>query len=166
MCGVRRSRDSHGILTVVCGVGHSSDSHGSLWGWALQGFSGLGVGHPGFSRQSVGLGTPGMLTVVCGVGHVGLGTPESLTRFSRWSVGLGTPGIVTAVCGVGHSRDSHGSLWGWAVQGFSQHWARDSHGSLWGWAGFSRQSAGLGTVGILTAVCGVGHSRDSRGWAL
>ena len=59
------------------------------------------------------------------------------------SVGLGTPAILTVVCEVGHSRDSHSSLWGWALQGFSP------------------QSVGLGTPGILTVVCvGLG------GWAL
>ena len=51
-----------------------------------------------------------------------------------------TPNRPVESVGVVHSRDSHGSLWGWALQGFS--W--DSHGSLWGWAlqGFSRDSHG------------------------
>ena len=99
------------------------------------------------------------------------------------SVGLGTPGIFTVVCGVGHSNNSHGSLWGCALQGFSRDshgslrgWAlqgflRDFHSSLWGWAlqGVSRDSTvvcGVGTLeiltgfsrGILTVVCGVGQS--------
>ena len=48
-----------GSLKAVCGVGRSRESHGGLWGWALQ----------GVSRQSVGLGTPGSLTAVCGIGQ-------------------------------------------------------------------------------------------------
>ena len=72
----------------------------SLWGWALQGVS--GVGH---SRQFVGLGTAGSLRSlwggalqgVSGVGHfsqsLGLGTPGSLWGWAlQGSLGLGTPG--------------------------------------------------------------------------
>ena len=67
---------------------------------------------------------------------------------------LGTAGSLTVVCEVGHSRESHGSLWGWALQGVSRQsvgigHSRESHGSL----------LGLGTPGSLTVVCGVGHSR-------
>ena len=50
-------------------------------------------------------------------------------------MGLGQGlGSLTVVCGVGHSRESHGSLWGWALQVVS---------------GYS----GLGTPGSLTVVC-------------
>ena len=54
-----------------------------------------------------GLGTPGSLTVVSGVGQVVVS-------------GLGTPGTLTVVSGVGHSKKSHGSFWGWALQGLSR----------------------------------------------
>ena len=37
-----------------------------------------------------------------------------------WVPGLGTPKNCTVVFGVGHSRESHGSLWGWALQRVSR----------------------------------------------
>ena len=78
---------------------------------------------------------------------------------------MGTPGSLTVVSGVGQPRESHGSLWCWALQVVSR-WSvglgtpgsltvvrgvghsKKSHGSLWGW---------------VTVVCGVGHSRESHG---
>ena len=41
------------------------------------------------------------------------------------------PGSLMVVCGVGHSRESHGSLWGWALRivcEVGHSW--QSHGSL------------------------------------
>ena len=54
---------------------------------------------------------------------------------------LGTPGSFTVlVCEVGHFREFYGIVcWDWALQGVSRQsvgigHCRESHGSLWGWA--------------------------------
>ena len=54
-----------------------------VWGWALQGDSGVGVGH---SRQNVGLGTP---VSGFGVGH----SRVSVVGHSRESLGWALQGV-------------------------------------------------------------------------
>ena len=50
-------------------------------------------------------------------GVLDVGSPYTNSRYI--GAGLSTPESLTVVFAVGHSRESHGSLWAWALQIFS-----------------------------------------------